>query len=120
MASTEDKDTGMGEEVVAKADAARPSVKRLHSSHDSGMESELDGSLVGTNLRNFVCVSNNARRILYEVTHALTHCIALARSSQIPFSVTRTSILQSARVIKRSISFRMFLELSRMDVSRYS
>jgi hypothetical protein len=39
MASTEDND--MGEEVTAMDEpAARSNVKRLHSSHDSGMESE--------------------------------------------------------------------------------
>jgi hypothetical protein len=41
MASTtEDNNGGMGEEVVATNEPARSNVKRLHSSHDSGMESE--------------------------------------------------------------------------------
>jgi hypothetical protein len=41
MASTEDND--MGEEVAAMEEpAVRPNVKRLHSSHDSGMESEYE------------------------------------------------------------------------------
>jgi hypothetical protein len=54
MASTEDNGM-MGEEVAAADDSPRSSVKRLHSSHDSGMESEyeFDGThvrLVGTKL----------------------------------------------------------------------
>jgi hypothetical protein len=59
MASTEDN--GMGEEVAATDETPRSNVKRLHSSHDSGMESEyeFDGThanLVGTKLgrRGFV------------------------------------------------------------------
>jgi hypothetical protein len=34
------QDTGMAEEVVAKDESTHSNVKRLHSSHDSGMESE--------------------------------------------------------------------------------
>jgi hypothetical protein len=58
MASTEDN--GMGEEVAAMDGPVRSTVKRLHSSHDSGMESEYEFdrthvNLVGTKLGRFIC-----------------------------------------------------------------
>jgi hypothetical protein len=66
MAST--GDNGMGEEVAARDGPVRSTVKRLHSSHDSGMESEyeFDGThvnfLVGTKLGRFALFAHNDDR----------------------------------------------------------
>jgi hypothetical protein len=61
MASTEDND--MGEEVaVMEEPAVRSNVKRLHSSHDSGMESEYEFDATHFNLDG-----TKSRRSLYNL-----------------------------------------------------
>lgn len=80
MASTEDN--AMGEEVVAPDQSAHSSVKRLHSSHDSGMESECDEYSFGwkePKLVRLVCVWKDTNRSLFNMylLELLTHSIPL-------------------------------------------